>query len=67
MTSEIQTIRRSSTDRVFAGVLGGFAERFGLDPTGLRIGFVVLSVLSVAFPGILVYLLCWLAIPEEGE
>ncbi|QDV05753.1 PspC domain protein [Planctomycetes bacterium Poly30] len=60
-------LRRSTTDRVFAGVLGGFAKRFDLDPTGLRIGFVILSVLSVAFPGILVYLLCWLAIPLEDH
>ena len=65
MTTQTPTLRRSSTDRVFAGVLGGFAQQFGLDPTGLRIGFVILSLLSAAFPGLLVYLLCWLAIPAD--
>ncbi len=67
MTSQTQLLRRSSEDRVFAGVLGGFARQFGLDPSGLRVGFVILSVLSAAFPGLLVYLLCWLAIPADED
>lgn len=65
MSTETRTLRRSKTDRVFAGVLGGIAERYDLDPGGLRIGFFLLSLLSVAFPGLLVYLVCWLALPAE--
>jgi phage shock protein PspC (stress-responsive transcriptional regulator) len=59
-------LRRSTTDRVIAGVVGGLAGYFGVDPTLLRVVYVVGSVVSAAFPGILVYILLWLLIPE-GE
>lgn len=57
-------LSRSINDRVIAGVLGGIARRFGWNPTWLRVGYVVVSVLSAAFPGILVYLVLWLVMPE---
>jgi phage shock protein PspC (stress-responsive transcriptional regulator) len=58
-------LRRSRTDNVIAGVLGGFAEYFQLSATNLRIAFVVVSILSAAFPGILVYLALWFVIPRD--
>ena len=57
---------RPLDDRVLAGVVGGIARRFGWNSTLLRIVYVVASVLSAAFPGILVYLVLWLLMPEEG-
>ena len=57
-------LRRSRTDRQIAGVMGGLAEHFRLDPTLLRVIYVVGSILSVAFPGILVYILLWVLIPK---
>lgn len=48
---------------MIGGVCGGFGEFFGIDPTLVRLLYVVVSILSAAFPGILVYLLCWLIIP----
>jgi len=57
-------LTRSINDRVLAGVVGGIARRFGWNPTLLRAIYVVLSVLSAAFPGILVYLVLWLVVPE---
>ena len=62
-----RTLRRSSSDRMIAGVVGGVARYFGIDPTLARVGYVILSVISAAFPGILVYLILWLIMPEEGE
>lgn len=59
------SLRRSRSDRLIAGVIGGLAKRFDLNPTGARIVYVLLSVMSAAFPGILVYLLLWLLIPLE--
>ena len=56
---------RSRTDRVVAGVCGGFAHWLGWRPTTFRILYVVVSVLSAAFPGILVYLVLWLVMPLE--
>lgn len=50
---------------MIAGVLGGIAERFGWDPTLVRVVFVVGSVLSVAFPGMLVYVLLWIIMPDD--
>ena len=52
-------------DRMIAGVVGGFSRYLGIDPTLGRIIFVLVSILSAAFPGILVYLICWLVMPEE--
>lgn len=58
------TLSRTVEDRVLAGVVGGIARRFGWNPTVLRIIYVVGSVLSAAFPGLLVYLVLWLLMPE---
>lgn len=58
-------LRRSAHDRMIAGVCGGLADYFGMDPTLVRVGYVLLSVLSAAFPGLLVYLILWLVIPER--
>ena len=58
---------RSGSDRMIAGVMGGIARRLGWNSTLLRIAFVVVSVLSAAFPGILVYLILWLLMPEGRD
>ena len=52
---------------MIAGICGGLAEYFEVDPTLVRVGYVVLSILSVAFPGILVYLILWVLIPQAQE
>lgn len=51
---------------IIAGVLSGLARWLGWDVTVVRIVFVVCSLLSAAFPGILVYLVMWLLMPREG-
>lgn len=50
---------------MIAGVCGGLAEYFDLDPTVVRIGYVLLSILSVAFPGIIVYFVLWILMPQS--
>lgn len=60
------TLARSRNDRVLAGVMGGIARRFGWNSTLLRVLYVVVSIASAGFPGILVYLILWLLMPEEG-
>ena len=54
---------RSTADRKIAGVCGGIGEYFGIDPTMVRIGWVVFCLLGGS--GVLAYLLCALIIPEE--
>ncbi len=60
------TLSRTCEDRVLAGVVGGIARRFGWNSTIVRAVYVVVSVVSAAFPGLFVYLLLWLLMPE-GE
>jgi phage shock protein C len=55
-----------SRNRQIAGVCGGIAEYFGWDATAVRVGYVLVSVLSAAFPGILVYIILWAVIPSEA-
>ena len=60
-------LTRSLNDRMIAGVMGGIARRLGWSSTWVRIIYVVGSILSAAFPGVLVYLILWLLIPNESD
>ncbi|MDY0296513.1 MAG: PspC domain-containing protein [Acidobacteriota bacterium] len=60
-------LTRSRKNRMIAGVCGGLAEYFDMDPTVVRLLYVIVSVMSVAFPGILVYLILWVIIPEADR
>lgn len=57
-------LRRSKQHRMIAGVCGGIADWLGWSPTAVRLIFVAVSVLSIAFPGIIVYLILWIVMPE---
>jgi len=58
---------RSQRDRVIAGVCGGLGEYFQIDPTIIRIIFVVLLVATGVFPVLLVYLVMAIIVPLEGR
>ena len=58
-------LRRTSQNKMIAGVMAGAAQYFGLDAQLLRIAFVGGSIISAALPGILVYLVLWLVIPND--
>lgn len=58
---------RSNRQCMIAGVMGGISERFGWNANLLRLIFVVVSLMSAAFPGILVYLVLWLLIPKQSQ
>jgi phage shock protein PspC (stress-responsive transcriptional regulator) len=57
-------LQRSREHKMIAGVCGGIAEWLEWDPTVVRILYVVVSCASVAFPGILAYLVLWLIMPK---
>ncbi len=61
---ERKTLKRSRKNRMIGGVVGGLADYIGMDPVLARVLYVVISVVSAAFPGILLYLLLWIIIPE---
>lgn len=55
---------RSHRYRMIAGVCGGLAEWLGWSPTWVRILYVLISILSVAFPGMIVYIILWIVMPN---
>jgi phage shock protein PspC (stress-responsive transcriptional regulator) len=60
-------LRRSRKHKMIAGVCGGIAEWLDWDPTVVRIVYVLVSVLSAAFPGIIVYVILWALMPKAPE
>ncbi|MGE5399205.1 MAG: PspC domain-containing protein [Ignavibacteriales bacterium] len=56
---------KRSKNKMIAGVCAGIAEWLGWDPTIVRIAYVLISIFSVAFPGILVYLILWIVMPQQ--
>jgi phage shock protein C len=60
-------LQRSRKHKMIAGVRGGIADWLGWDPTLVRILYVVVSFVSVAFPGILAYLVLWIIMPKAPD
>ncbi len=56
---------RSRNSKMLAGVCGGLADYLNMDPTVVRVLYALLSFFSAAFPGIIVYIILALIIPEE--
>ena len=52
---------------MLAGVCGGLARWLGWDPTLVRVGYVLLSILSAGFPGTLVYIILWIVMPLDEQ
>ena len=65
VSSYPKLLRRSVLNRHIAGVCGGLGEYFDIDPTVVRIVYVLVSIFSAAFPGILIYFVLWLLIPQR--
>ena len=63
MTS-VKRLYRSSDNRVFAGICGGLGEYFDVDPTVVRVVYVLLSLLT-AFMGILLYIILLFVMPNR--
>ena len=58
-------LHRTRSNRLLGGVCGGLARWLGWDPTLVRILYVLLSIFSAAFPGALVYVILWIAMPLD--
>lgn len=59
-------LTRSRNNRMIAGVCGGVAEYFSLDPSLVRLAYALLTLFT-AFSGVIVYIIMWLVIPEENK
>ena len=66
MIDQARVLRRSS-NRMIAGVCAGLAEHLGWPVRRMRIVYLVVSILSVAFPGTIVYLILWYLMPGPGS
>ncbi len=56
-----------STNRVIAGVCGGLAEWLGWDIALVRLLYLIGTIFSAGFPGILAYGILWIVMPEETD
>ena len=64
MTESYKKLRRSSRNRVFAGVCGGLGDFFGISAIWFRLAFLIL-LMPGGWPGLLPYILLWVIIPKE--
>jgi phage shock protein C len=62
---ETKRLYRSQTDKILGGVCAGLGKYFGMDPTVVRLIFVVLTLFGAS--GVLLYLILWVVIPPEPE
>ncbi|MBQ8833030.1 MAG: PspC domain-containing protein [Paludibacteraceae bacterium] len=56
-----------SPNRIIAGVCGGIADYFDVDPTLIRVIYMILSLFSAAFPGFLLYIILMIMIPNYNK
>lgn len=56
-----------SSNRILAGVCGGLAEYFDVDPTLIRVVYAALSLFTVAFPGVLLYIILMILMPNYNQ
>jgi phage shock protein C len=61
----MKRLYRSKKDRILGGVCAGLGEHLDVDPTVIRLIWAVVSVLSIG-TGVVIYILAWIIIPEEG-
>lgn len=60
-------LTRSRKDRILAGVMGGLGEFFAIDPTLIRLAYLIVTVFTGLFPGIIGYGLAILIVPDAAE
>lgn len=60
----MKQLHKSTSNRVLAGVLGGFAERYGIDPTVLRVIYAAVTIITATVPLVLLYLAAVLIMPD---
>lgn len=65
--ADAKKLYRSEDNKLGAGVCGGIAEYFNLDPTLIRLAFLLLVVLTGFFPGVVAYIVMAIITPTESE
>ena len=53
-----------SANKMLAGVCGGIAEYFEIDPTLVRVAYAALTIFSAGFPGVILYIIMLILMPQ---
>jgi len=61
----MKKLKRSTNNRIFSGVIGGFSEYFNIDPVLLRVVFIFFLLVTGFFPGLLAYIIAIFMIPND--
>jgi len=67
MPKQIKQLFRSEKNKVWAGILGGIGEYFNVDPTILRVTWVLITIFSGLLPGLIVYIASAFIIPKPAQ
>lgn len=61
----MKRLYKSDTNKVFAGVIGGVGEYFDMDPTLLRLAYLLLAVLTAFVPAVIGYIIAVIIVPKK--
>ncbi len=61
----MRILYKSENNRVLSGVLGGLGEYYNVDPTILRLGFLIIVLMSGLFPGVIAYIIAVFIVPSR--
>lgn len=67
MTRSSNPLYRSRSHRILGGVCGGIADWLGWNPTLVRVLYIIVSLASAAFPGLVVYVVLWVLMPQAPD
>ena len=67
MADNIRKLYRSSHDKMIAGICGGLGEMFSVDSTLIRLGVVVIGIVTGVLPVLIAYIIGWIIIPEGAQ
>ena len=65
MNNGYKQLTRSTSNRMIAGVCAGLGEYLGIDPTIVRLLFVLLAFMSAGIPVVLIYFILWMVVPRN--
>lgn len=63
----MKRLMKSNTDKMISGVLAGIGEHFDIDPTLVRIAYVLMSLFSACFPGLILYIVMMIIVPQKDK
>ena len=61
----MKKLYRSEENKIFAGVIGGVGEYYDIDPTVLRLAYILIAIFTAGFPALLGYIVAILVVPKR--